>query len=187
MVGVARTPSQARTLHLSLARALDQSAVNLCTACVLIYVIWSSGDNFSLFGLRRPEKKDIPIFLGVLCYLVGAYCFRRSLPWVHNSVTVAPGAWPAAVLMAFVLAFRQELLYRSYLMTRIQELTGSKLAAYILPAAIFPLATSWSSASVFLEVFVTSILFALLYRWKNCIWPVMVGSAVWYSLLWVRP
>jgi membrane protease YdiL (CAAX protease family) len=149
-------------------RAALYWAISLDSAAyvsVLIFIMWSSGDPWSEFGIRRPFLlRDIP--LGIV--LAGALSMSTvvSMAWLsHTPLSefrpAAYSTWQyvfrgqASIAVAYVLAgtfgnVMTELLYRGLLIPRFSELTGRAWIGVLI--------------SSLLAVLVSPLIFSMLYQ-----------------------
>jgi membrane protease YdiL (CAAX protease family) len=167
------------------------------TALLLLgYVLSRRGLKFADFGLRW-SLRDVVVGLLVAAVSYAAYGLGRTLVQivyhlVYGSFAKGPNAkdfFPLPSVMAIPWSllnpFFEELIVRAYLMTEINELTGSSTLAIALSVGVqfsYHLYYGWAGAISLSFVFLA---LALYYARSRCALPVIVAHGFFdvYALL----
>ncbi len=113
-------------------------------AALVFYLIRHSGRPPARFGLVRPTWLDVPWAAGL--FLVVWWAGERLTGLFDHDLSLYPAppvrAWQFALVVAGTLAvgFTEELVWRGYLLTRLEELTASTWQALTLTSLLFGLA-----------------------------------------------
>lgn len=151
--------------------------------CLLALVLKWEQLPLSSLGFRKPKASDLlwGLVLGVCLFLLfpllNALLSGLGLETSSGSKAAVLAKLPFYSL--FFLALRagitEELLYRSYPIERLVQLTGSKWIAALVPLAIFVVShASWGLGHL---VFVTAAgaVLTAFYMWKRSMWINMIG------------
>ena len=109
----------------------------------LLLVLWSSGDSLASFGIVK-EKAGRFLLVTVILFAI-SFAITKTLDTKHTiAVVTAEGlqgrsalSWSSSVFYLSIAAAMEELLYRGYLITRLQELLKSKEWAMLISFLIF--------------------------------------------------
>ena len=147
-------------------------------ALTLLYVRAVEKRPLASIGFRKPSLRDglsgigcailVMVVLSVVYYLVFPLLHVNEDPQI-NKVFNNPAWWLAlSVLRAGV---SEEVLFRGYPIERLQELTGSRALAALLPLVLFALAhvAPWGWAHM-LVAGIGGALLTLLYMWRRNLW-----------------
>jgi membrane protease YdiL (CAAX protease family) len=85
----------------------------------------------------------------------------------------------ARLLTLLTAGVCEEVLYRGYPITRLEELTGSRLLAVLVPAVVFVVihAPSWGVAHL-LYVSVVTMVMTVLFLWRGDLWSNIIAHLV---------
>jgi membrane protease YdiL (CAAX protease family) len=87
----------------------------------------------------------------------------------------------ASLIVAYVIAITagitEEILFRAYAITRLEEL-GWQRAAFIVPGVIFTALHLYQGLLALALIGAVTVAFTWLYRWRRSVWPVMVAHAL---------
>lgn len=147
-------------------------------AATLGYVMFVEKRPLTSIGWRRPEIRDV--LIGVTFAIVTiaglAAVYLLVLPLLHvdqtpalDTLAAAPAWWLAiSVLRAGV---SEEVLFRGYPIERLEEWTGNRGVAALLPLALFALAHvgPWGWAHLIVAGF-GGAMFTWLYLWRRNLW-----------------
>jgi membrane protease YdiL (CAAX protease family) len=149
---------------------------------LLLYVTRIERRPLSSIGLKAPGSKNvgIGIGLGILTIALLGILYLRVLPSLHLEDRVAESKNAADLLATpfwwrFVSTIRaavaEEILFRGYPIQRIEELTGSRIAATLISCTVFTAAhlSTWGSSHT-LIVAVAALTFSLAYLWRRNLW-----------------
>lgn len=173
----------------SYSRAIDplELIVLACRIGFVLFILWSSRDGMPWFGLRRPRKSDIPLFIGAFLIAIAAYAATQSDYNGSSLALIGPEKLPLIILHFLLVGLREEMLFRGYLMSRLTELTASKLAGFIIPSILFVVVHGRYGISSLVELSISALVLGLIYKWKNCIWPGALAHSLYDILLMLRP
>lgn len=148
------------------------------SAATLGYVHFVERRPFGSIGIRRPDRLTLP--LAVLFALFAHY----PLNWIggeivdtfHLSNATGQGAalaidtkpyWYRALLVTRA-AIAEEIVFRGYMIERMEELTGSRVLACVLSVALFTYAhlAYWGLAPL-VFVALVGLLAAVVYQWRR--------------------
>src|SRR5262249_36121745 len=147
-----------------------------CTAFAVLYLVHRSGEPWATFGIKRPRLADIP--LGVMIYLVSWLIFMFYNTFLVTrqfkpSDSSLPKSATDYVLMVFWFSasgFLEELVTKSYLITRFEQLLRSGTKAVILSAALFGLYHLYQGPDRLLELMILGMVLGFLYLFMRRIW-----------------
>lgn len=110
---------------------------------LILFVMWASGDRLKTFGFKRWKWwPHLPIAIIVF----GLMWFSWAVPswimhWQHRSYTPAfdqlPLRYGLVLVYYLIVGFREELYFRSYLITRLTELSGRRYLAVLISVVLF--------------------------------------------------
>jgi uncharacterized protein len=147
-------------------------------ALTLAYVLIAERRPLASIGFRRPGVTDclIGVAAAALIISVLAAIYFVVFPALHvsedhamNTLRAAPRWWlVASVIRAGV---SEEVLFRGYPIERLQELTGSRTLAALIPLLLFALAHvgPWGWPHLLVAA-VGGGLLTLLYLWRRNLW-----------------
>jgi membrane protease YdiL (CAAX protease family) len=148
----------------------------IVTAILLAYVLIVERRPLSSIGFRRPGWKSV--VFGILAGVVLVAGFVAVFTFVMPVLHIKPNAGAMAGLMNTPLWFRvmlvlraavfEEICYRGYTIERVQELSGSRIVAFVVSAVAFTLAHAgyWGWGELLIPAF-GGIVFAGLYLWRR--------------------
>lgn len=145
-------------------------------AALLAHVLLLERRPLSSIGLRRPTLKTLWFgLLGALVMFASVVlCLSVVFPLLglklNQSTVESITRYPFwfQLLIFLRAAVVEEILYRGYPMERLQELTGYKTLAFLIPALMFTAThlKSWGAAHL-IVVGTGAILLGLLYLWRR--------------------
>ena len=172
----------ASTTHLILNELIYWALV----AATLAYVVKVERRPLASIGLRRPSLRDgLAAFAIAVATIAGlAALYLVVLPALHldetqqvDKLTSAPTWWLAvSVLRAGV---SEEVLFRGYPIERLQEWSGSRALAAIVPLIAFTLAHvgPWGWSHLLVAAFGGAML-TVLYLWRRNLWASMLAHCL---------
>ena len=155
-------------------------------AATLGYVAFVEKRPLASIGWRRPKIRDLLIGLAFAITTIAglAAVYLLVLPLLHvdqtpafDTLTAAPAWWLAiSVLRAGV---SEEVLFRGYPIERLEEWTGNRVVAALLPLALFALAHvgPWGWAHIIVAGF-GGAMFTWLYVWRRNLWVNIIAHVL---------
>ena len=147
--------------------------------------------SFAEFGIRRPRLKDLlyalPVFAGVFAALSMLYLIVSLLPSAGRSAFTTGFRWqledprliPLVLLFCLVTGYREELFFRSYLLTRFRQLQLPGFIGIGLSTLLFAAGHVYQGAAGLTVALIQGLYFAILFvRFKN-IHPLAVAHALY--------
>jgi membrane protease YdiL (CAAX protease family) len=173
---------------------LGNIVYSTCTIYVVLYLISRSGDSWARFGLARPRYMDIVI--GSVMFLVGIELWQlfpafRSLDanppkiqWFSNARRID---LLIAALTFMISAFSEELVTRSYLITRLEELLHSRGQAVVIAASAFGSYHVYQGFQALAAMFVFGLVYGAAYILIRRVWPLAIGHCLISVLItWIN-
>jgi membrane protease YdiL (CAAX protease family) len=148
----------------------------IVTALVVAYVLLVERRPLASIGLRRPSWKSL--VFGVVAGFALVAGFVAIFTVVMPALNIPPNTKAMAGLMQTPLWFRvllvvraavfEEICYRGYAIERVQELSGSRVLAFLVSAAAFTLAHAgyWGWGALLVPAF-GGIVLGALYLWRR--------------------
>jgi len=146
---------------------------------------------FAQFGIHRPRLKDLlyalPVFAGVFAALSLLYLIVSLLPSAGRSVFTTGFRWkledprliPLVLLFCLVTGYREELFFRSYLLTRFRQLQLPGFIGIGLSTLLFAAGHVYQGVAGLAVALIQGLYFAVLFvRFKN-IHPLAVAHALY--------
>ncbi|MBN1798266.1 MAG: CPBP family intramembrane metalloprotease [Spirochaetales bacterium] len=162
------------------AMILTYLIIALPQVLLLLYLIWiQKSPSLEDFGVVKPTRKilyALPVFLGAFAIITPLLLLLSFLPeQVKDQITTqAPwriqslGQIPLVALFCLVVGYREELFFRSYLLTRFSELSLNRHVAALISSTIFGGAHLYQNIFGFLVTFMLGLFFCyVFYEWKN--------------------
>jgi membrane protease YdiL (CAAX protease family) len=94
-----------------------------------------------------------------------------------DGVTLTAASLVIAGVIALTAGLTEEIVFRAYAITRLEEL-GWKKAAVIVPTVVFTVLHLYQGILGMLFIGAIASVLAWLYKWRRSIWPVMVAHAL---------
>ena len=155
-----------------------------------LYLILRSGQPPAEFGLVRPTVSDLFLGLGVwLGLFVLHLATSRLIPANLFGLPVPPSSdfyLPPRTAVDFGLVavasvcngFGEEVVMRAVLQTRLQRLMRSSAGAVMLTAFLFALYHAHYGPAGVMQLFLSGIVYGVLFRLSGRLWPVAVAHAL---------
>lgn len=148
----------------------------IVTAILIAYVLLVERRSLTSIGLKRPTWKSLVIGIAAGVLLVAGFMviFTIVMPALHLKMNTSAMAglmhtplWFRVILVLRAAVF-EEIAYRGYSIERTQELTGSRIFAFLISVAAFTFAHAgyWGWASLLIPAF-GGIVLAGLYLWRR--------------------
>lgn len=160
-------------------------------AAITSYLLWRDG-RLSVAGFGRRSAGFVIGYglLGLAC-AIGALLAIGSLIAVLTEVfgdgevggegpdvSLTVGSLAVALGLSLVAGLSEEVVYRAYGITRLEEL-GMPRAAMVVPWAVWTLQHLYAGILAPLVVGAVGATWVWLYRWKRSIWPLVVAHALY--------
>ncbi|MFK2877892.1 CPBP family intramembrane glutamic endopeptidase [Rhodanobacter hydrolyticus] len=159
-------------------------------AAMLLYVRKVERRPLSSIGFRPPGVGNVLIGMaaGVMVLAVLGTMYFLVLPAFHLSDSIASTANGGALMATpfwwrFISTIRaavsEEVLFRGYAMQRIEEVSGSRIAALLLSLTVFTIdhVTYWGWSHE-LIVATGGLAFSLLYLWRRNLWVNIIAHFI---------
>jgi membrane protease YdiL (CAAX protease family) len=155
-------------------------------AVMLIYVRRVERRPLVSIGFRAVGVKDgiIAVLAGVLILAGLALIYYRVFPALHwneraQVASVLSLPYWLNVLIVVRAAVSEEILFRGYPIERLEELTGSRLIAGVLPCAVFTFdhVGFWGWHHIFIAGTAGAAL-TVLYLWRRNVWVNMLAHFI---------
>ena len=148
----------------------------IVTAILVAYILLVERRRLTSIGLKRPTWKSVVfgIAAGVLLVVGFMAIFTIVMPALHLKMNTGAMAglihtplWFRLILVLRAAVF-EEIAYRGYSIERTQELSGSRVFAFLFSVAAFTYAHAgyWGWASLLIPAF-GGIVLAALYLWRR--------------------
>ncbi len=165
---------------------LSFAASSIGPILVTLFVISRSGLSLSSFGLRRPGPADFVAGLALMLFMLMIWGVIANVRIDSDATEEGPNwqtitfSWGlCTVLVNFMVAIAEELVYRSYLITRLSTQLRSPVLAVLISAFLYTTTRfHWDLISI-LHVVSMGILFGIFF----CVWPRFWTYAIANGLL----
>lgn len=158
---------------------------------ILATLLRVRGQSWATLGWTRERLgADLTLGLAALAaayVLIFAWALLSMSLWpglmdqmnenAHHLMTLLPD-WPFSlyVLVAALIGFYEELLFRGFLMTRLRRVTGSWVLAVVLSTLVFTgLHAGDQKAAAMVPITILSLVFSVFTVWRGSVFPAMVG------------
>lgn len=151
---------------------------DLALLSLILFFLWRNGERFASIGLTfRNAGREAALGVGLFVPLMFAVGLLQkamraaglSLPESTPSFLVPSGA--AEMVLAFVLlaviAVSEEVMFRGYLIHRLQALAGSPTAAVLSAAFIFSIGHAYQRSGGVIGVWMLGLLFGVIFLWRK--------------------
>lgn len=151
---------------------------------VLLYIAFVERRPFASVEFRKPGWRDLAIGLvtAVIAVVGIGLIYGVLFPALHLNMNMSAMAgimhtpyW-YRILLVTRAAVAEELLFRGYGITRLQELTGSPLVAGVITWAVFTYAhlSYWGAAQLIIAGW-GGLVLTLLFLWRRNLWANMIA------------
>ena len=162
----------------------------LLVGVVMLYVLYRSGEPWSLWGIRRPKWYDLPV--GIVIWLMSWFfgdLIGRTLvvhfgsDWqdFYEFPTLDRSSWvDQTLLVAFSCAngFAEEVVMRGYLIPRFERLLRSTGAAVVATSALFAGYHLYQGLMSTATIFAIGLVFGLSFVALRRLWPLAIAHAL---------
>jgi membrane protease YdiL (CAAX protease family) len=167
--------------------ALDLTLRRSCVVFVTLYLIYRGGETWGQFGLPRPALRVVPIGIGM--YLIAEALWQfccGQIPW-HGWPPSGdlfprprqPADYALMVLKFGANGFAEELVYRAYLITRLELLLRSRGLAVLLSAALFGAGHSYQGPAGVAYTVAFGVAYGAAFVVFRQVWPLAIGHALY--------
>jgi membrane protease YdiL (CAAX protease family) len=163
---------------------------------ILVYIIWiQQPPLLKDFGITKPDKKllyALPVFLGTFVVVTPLLLLLQLLPQGVKDQVTTPLQWgmrnpfqiPLIAVFCLTVGYREELFFRSYLLTRFGEFHVNKHIAAVTSSLIFASAHLYENLFGFISAFLLGLFFCyIFYEWKNIHIIALAHAAYNFTLL----
>jgi membrane protease YdiL (CAAX protease family) len=161
-------------------------------AAIAVYLLWRDGRLEAAGFGRRPAGFVLGYgALGWVCCFIALVALGLVVQMIvllsggdadevarTDDLDLTVGVVLAALAISLVAGVGEEIVYRAYAISRMEE-AGFGRAAVIAPWAIFTVAHLYQGPIALVVIGIVGAVFVWLYRWKRSIWPVMVAHALY--------
>lgn len=169
-------------------------------AALVVFLIDRSGQPYSRYGLGRP-KWAIDLTLGFVLMMIPfqmsgiVYSFTDVIfgshgasNWHEFSPRSPQTAWECVLigLEMFAVGFVEELVWRGYLMTRIEEVSGSPWKAILLTSVLFGFNHLYQGPAGVIFTTIDGLMYATVFAYTRRLWPVALGHGLLDLILTIR-
>jgi membrane protease YdiL (CAAX protease family) len=147
---------------------------------LLIYLLWlQKSPPLKEFGIVKPGGKVLfafPVYCAAFAVIAPLLIILNLLPADVQKQITSQLPWkieyadqmPLVVLFCLVTGYREELFFRSYLLTRFSELKLNRHLASLISALAFGGAHIYQNVFGFMVAFLLGLFFSyVFYEWKN--------------------
>jgi membrane protease YdiL (CAAX protease family) len=159
-------------------------------AAMAVYLLWRDRSLDAAGFARRPAGFVAGYgALGTVCALIAVWTVIIAIQIVvligggdltddvgQDTVDLTVGTALAGLAIALTAGVGEEVVYRAYAITRMEE-AGYGRAALLVPWAVFTVEHLYQGWIAIPVIGAVSAVFIWLYRWRRSIWPVMVAHA----------
>ena len=157
------------------------------------FIVWQSGDSLSTFGIVKDSLPRVAILV-VALLAVDAASFAIMSP-THTLAHVSLSAfshgsavsWVSKLSFYVAAATMEELIYRSYLITRLKELLGSAEWAIVISFMLFGCMHIVRGTPSFISASVFCLILSLAFVRTRSVIPLAITHSVhniWLELAW---
>lgn len=167
--------------------ALELTVLSGCTVFVTLYLIHRSGEPWGRFGLTRPGRWDVLLGIGLFLAAEALWlfcCSRVSWDGGPSSGDLfprprRPADYALMVLKFGAAGFAEELVYRAYLITRLELLLQSRGAAVLLSGALFAACHAYQGAAGVADKMAFGVAYGVAFLLLRRVWPLAIGHALY--------
>jgi membrane protease YdiL (CAAX protease family) len=160
-------------------------------AAIASYLLWRDGRLQGAFGRRGAGFIAGYGVLGAVCCFIAVITIALVVNTVilsfggeldeatgTESVDLSAGVIAAILLISLSAGFSEEIVFRAYAITRMEE-AGFRRAAVWVPWAVFTMPHLYQGPMALLVIGAVAAVFVWLYRWQRSVWPVMLAHALY--------
>ncbi len=174
---------------------------SIALAMTIIVLVSAHGDGLASLGIARPRRIWLVGLIVVLFIALKLFVQQPVVDWIRTLWAVPPsdtsffdhiygnfGAYIGWLVIAWTAGgFAEEIIFRGYLMTRVADLAGNTMLAWIFAilfqAAIFGLGHWYQGPGGMIGVGVGAVLSGLIFMLANRnLWALIITHGLWDSL-----
>ena len=162
----------------------------LLTCVVMLYVLYRSGEPWSLWGLRRPRWYDLPLGVAIWLFMwfVGDMVYLRFTDYFDNDWddtfefpkfnTGSAIEQCLLIAMSCVNGFAEEVVMRGYLIPRFERLLRSTVAAVVVTSVMFAGYHVYQGRGATVILLVYGLVFGTAFVVLRRLWPLAIAHAL---------
>lgn len=168
---------------------LVRTGFGVCTAYVVLYILRQNGESWARFGIDRPQFVDLPLGFGmrVIAMLVYLLEIRLGIFADGGARYFSPPRGLTDYLWMVVgfvsAAYEEELVTRSYLITRLEVLFRSRGWAVLVSAILFASYHIYQGFGGALGALLFGLAYGVAFLGIRRIWPLAIGHALYNIVL----
>ena len=186
------TDPESIDLEIGVLELVASVLASLGPAAIAAYLLWRDGRlREAGFGRRSPGFILGYGALGFVCCFIAIITVGLLISTIGlafggdptessdaESIDLTAGVVVAILLLALSAGFAEEIVFRAYAITRMEE-AGFGRAAVLAPWAVFTSLHLYQGPVALLVIGAVAGVFVWLYRWQRSVWPVMVAHALY--------
>jgi membrane protease YdiL (CAAX protease family) len=174
--------------------ALGLVVISCCVSYVVLYLIRRSGEPWAAFGIVRPGSCDVA-FAALLLVMDYYVCMRlgpapppTAFPPEHSfPLPKGVGQHILMVVKHAANGFAEELVMRAYLITRLERLLNSRVAAVVITSALWASYHLHYSPQAVISIALLGVWFGGMYLILRRVWPFALAHMATNILAELQP
>jgi membrane protease YdiL (CAAX protease family) len=160
---------------------------------LLLYILRLRGgeDVWAEFGIPRPRARDLPVtllvFAGVMALLTLLGLILILLPSAGRSLFASGFRWqledprliPLVLLFCLVTGYREELFFRSYLLTRFRQLHLPVFLAVAVSTAVFAVGHAYQGIAGLAVALIQGAYFSMVFLRIRNVHPIALAHGLY--------
>lgn len=156
-----------------------------CSTFATLYIIHRSGERWQEFGIGKPRITDVilGLMLTVFVWYFGSIVYwniaDRLLP-TETAYTLPVTRFDFALMLAMYVtsAMSEEVIMRSYLLTRLRHLLHRPWLGVLISSTLFALYHGYQGTAGLVHAWLFGLLFAAMFTVYPRLWPLVVCHAM---------
>ncbi len=184
-------------LEVSVVELLASLVAALGPAAMAAYLLWRDG-RLDDAGLGRQPASFIAGYgaLGAVCALLAVLSIGLVIQVLillgggdlesvgdEDTLDLTVGTALAGLAIAVTAGLGEEIVYRAYAITRMEEAGYGRAAVLVVPWAIFTVEHLYQGWIAIPVIGAVAAVFVWLYRWKRSVWPLVVAHAAYDAVI----
>jgi uncharacterized protein len=172
--------------------------IECARVALILYLLWSSNESFSEFGFTKPKPSDLFWAIPLTVFAFGLNLVNSKF-YLHQS-SFAPSSNLASwfpslrVFVPYVLASAvvSEIVFRSYLIRRLEQIGWKSLYAVLFSAALYTGGHLYEQTSPLVYVAIVGLLYGAFFARFKKIWPLIIAHfcvnliTYWQMFQWLH-